>query len=136
MYVSQSLHDKAWLVCCNDFVLLFFFFFSSRRRHTRSLCDWSSDVCSSDLRYLANAGARSRMGPLQDIFETWARFLYEENATVTFLRRSRWLVLALSAAVLIPCFWHRRIEAGALGSHVYNAWLVQLIGKEQAPALY
>src|SRR4029453_19144080 len=22
---------------------------SSRRRHTRSLCDWSSDVCSSDL---------------------------------------------------------------------------------------
>src|SRR5476649_1316833 len=27
----------------------YFFFFSSRRRHTRSLCDWSSDVCSSDL---------------------------------------------------------------------------------------
>src|SRR5437588_10505452 len=25
------------------------FFFSSRRRHTSSLCDWSSDVCSSDL---------------------------------------------------------------------------------------
>src|SRR5947207_6989477 len=31
-----------FIVCC-------FFFFSSRRRHTRSLCDWSSDVCSSDL---------------------------------------------------------------------------------------
>src|SRR6266496_6110396 len=30
--------------------LLFVFFFSSRRRHTRSLRDWSSDVCSSDLR--------------------------------------------------------------------------------------
>src|SRR6267378_4562318 len=28
---------------------MFFFFFSSRRRHTRSLRDWSSDVCSSDL---------------------------------------------------------------------------------------
>src|SRR6266403_3474778 len=28
---------------------LCFFFFSSRRRHTRSLRDWSSDVCSSDL---------------------------------------------------------------------------------------
>src|SRR6266513_3315050 len=26
------------------------FFFSSRRRHTRSKRDWSSDVCSSDLR--------------------------------------------------------------------------------------
>src|SRR5438034_10790248 len=30
-----------WVLCV--------FFFSSRRRHTRSLCDWSSDVCSSDL---------------------------------------------------------------------------------------
>src|SRR5689334_3311556 len=29
--------------------LMFFFFFSSRRRHTRWNCDWSSDVCSSDL---------------------------------------------------------------------------------------
>src|SRR5688572_31663587 len=28
---------------------VFFFFFSSRRRHTRFDCDWSSDVCSSDL---------------------------------------------------------------------------------------
>src|SRR2546430_11902095 len=27
-----------------------FFFFSSRRRHTRFDCDWSSDVCSSDLQ--------------------------------------------------------------------------------------
>src|SRR6266853_4750148 len=29
---------------------MFLFFFSSRRRHTRFDCDWSSDVCSSDLR--------------------------------------------------------------------------------------
>src|SRR5205085_6096666 len=35
-------------------LLLDFFFFSSRRRHTRFDCDWSSDVCSSDLdRHLA-----------------------------------------------------------------------------------
>src|SRR5438270_9487012 len=31
------------------FVMCSFFFFSSRRRHTRFDCDWSSDVCSSDL---------------------------------------------------------------------------------------
>src|SRR5690349_24906258 len=31
------------------FSMFIFFFFSSRRRHTRSLRDWSSDVCSSDL---------------------------------------------------------------------------------------
>src|SRR5262249_58622302 len=30
--------------------LLLFFVFSSRRRHTRLVSDWSSDVCSSDLR--------------------------------------------------------------------------------------
>src|SRR5690242_21157386 len=30
-------------------MFFFFFFFSSRRRHTRLTCDWSSDVCSSDL---------------------------------------------------------------------------------------
>src|SRR6266700_5876535 len=30
--------------------MFFFFFFSSRRRHTRFSRDWSSDVCSSDLR--------------------------------------------------------------------------------------
>src|SRR5256886_10328771 len=36
--------------CRLELVLLYgFFFFSSRRRHTRFDCDWSSDVCSSDL---------------------------------------------------------------------------------------
>src|SRR5688572_33035404 len=33
----------------------FFFFFSSRRRHTRFDCDWSSDVCSSDLKIHARS---------------------------------------------------------------------------------
>src|SRR5829696_7181111 len=31
-------------------IIFVFFFFSSRRRHTRLVSDWSSDVCSSDLR--------------------------------------------------------------------------------------
>src|SRR5690349_21928966 len=34
-----------------NYLLKKLFFFSSRRRHTRSLRDWSSDVCSSDLRW-------------------------------------------------------------------------------------
>src|SRR2546421_7149053 len=37
---------------CVSLLLLCVFFFSSRRRHTRSDRDWSSDVCSSDLRRL------------------------------------------------------------------------------------
>src|SRR2546427_6225811 len=41
----------------------FFFFFSSRRRHTRFDCDWSSDVCSSDL---VIAGKHRRIGKESD----------------------------------------------------------------------
>src|SRR5260370_2136248 len=37
-------------------VLRKYFFFSSRRRHTRFKCDWSSDVCSSDLIMLPQNG--------------------------------------------------------------------------------
>src|SRR5260221_6714499 len=36
------------LARCSSGIRLYGIFFSSRRRHTRSLCDWSSDVCSSD----------------------------------------------------------------------------------------
>src|SRR5437588_8581691 len=42
----------------------FFFFFSSRRRHTRSLCDWSSDVCSSDLNTSEEACLLKRLSRL------------------------------------------------------------------------
>src|SRR5689334_12829705 len=41
------------------------FFFSSRRRHTRWNCDWSSDVCSSDLAWASHKSfkpKRSRDG--------------------------------------------------------------------------
>src|SRR5204862_5467649 len=49
-----------------------FFFFSSRRRHTRSLRDWSSDVCSSDLRGTDGAApgeAIDRVGELAILLE-------------------------------------------------------------------
>src|SRR6266496_3780223 len=46
---------------------LFFFFFSSRRRHTRSLRDWSSDVCSSDLAEAAPRRRRRAPRPLQGL---------------------------------------------------------------------
>jgi len=40
-----------------------------------------------------------------------------------------------SAALLIPCFWQARIQAGDLGSHIYNAWLAELIRQGKAPGL-
>jgi len=53
-----------------------------------------------------------------------------------FVGKKKWITLAISIAMIAPCVWHRRIEAGDLGSHVYNAWLAQLIEKGQAPDLY
>jgi hypothetical protein len=51
--------------------------------------------------------------------------------------RAYWArILMISGVELIPCFWHRRIEAGDLASHTYNAWLAQLIGHGQAPGLW
>src|SRR5688572_30944917 len=46
---------------CEDVIgiLCRLFFFSSRRRHTRFDCDWSSDVCSSDLSLSAALPSRS-----------------------------------------------------------------------------
>ncbi len=53
-----------------------------------------------------------------------------------FFRATLWRVLIISALVLLPCFWHKSIEAGDLPSHTYNAWLSQLIAHGQAPGLY
>src|SRR5256886_9178709 len=56
---------------CRYMRLTCFFFFSSRRRHTRFDCDWSSDVCSSDLeitRFGVNRKALRRefLGPIRE----------------------------------------------------------------------
>ncbi len=45
-------------------------------------------------------------------------------------------MLLVSAAVLVPCFWQHRIGAGDLRSHIYNAWLAQLIERGHAPGLW
>ena len=51
--------------------------------------------------------------------------------------QQRWaLVCGVSAAVLIPCYWHKHIEAGDLGSHIYNAWLAELVRHGQLPGLW
>src|SRR2546430_8564447 len=53
--LEGSYHNDVFEDGCNWYnlttyaILCVFFFFSSRRRHTSFDCDWSSDVCSSDL---------------------------------------------------------------------------------------
>src|SRR6266481_6162902 len=60
----------------------------------------------------------------------------QSAGVIPFLHEFKLRILLLSVVLLIPCFWHRRIEAGDLASHVYNAWLAQLIERGQAPGLY
>src|SRR5438045_2287825 len=52
------------------------FFFSSRRRHTRCLSDWSSDVCSSDLRRLHLLGSNARIYIAQECTTVGSRRLH------------------------------------------------------------
>jgi len=54
--------------------------------------------------------------------------------------RSSWwklfACLVISFLLVVPCFWHAHIEAGDLGSHVYNAWLAELVEQGRAPGVY
>src|SRR5690349_2789207 len=43
---------------------------------------------------------------------------------------------AASILLVVPCFWQSRLQAGDLSSHIYNAWLAQLIAHGQAPGLF
>src|SRR5438309_9771563 len=89
--------------------MLFSFFFSSRRRHTRWNCDWSSDVCSSDLgsgptgparacdgapappaaETPANACRLRDTGPCPETDSPWL-FLRSEERRVGKEGRARW----------------------------------------------
>jgi hypothetical protein len=42
---------------------------------------------------------------------------------------------AASVLLLVPCFWQSRLQAGDLSSHIYNAWLAELIEKGHAQGL-
>src|SRR5256886_14813885 len=73
-------------------LMLCFFFFSSRRRHTRFDCDWSSDVCSSDLEGVtrlelqANGGV-SRFGNEADGIRAFGKGLFGNAAADQERRR-------------------------------------------------
>src|SRR2546430_7054652 len=80
------------------------FFFSSRRRHTRFDCDWSSDVCSSDLSKDDPAGPADivRLGAA-GLFEVVLRVNEHWAAIERTLRKYVDLPAALADACLIRC---------------------------------
>src|SRR5688572_31607758 len=63
--------------------VIFFFFFSSRRRHTRFDCDWSSDVCSSDLTTTAQLKQDPRTSASQADLHAQFDFLLAANRKLT-----------------------------------------------------
>ena len=50
-------------------------------------------------------------------------------------RKTVW-TLAISVLLILPCVWQKRIQAGDLASHTYNAWLTQLVSEGRAPGLF
>src|SRR5437868_15525455 len=64
-----------------------FFFFSSRRRHTRSKRDWSSDVCSSDLKgYVARNTLEVRVDDVARVGELLEAVVTQGATSVSGLR--------------------------------------------------
>jgi hypothetical protein len=53
-----------------------------------------------------------------------------------FIHRNYLKLFSISAGLLVPCLWHRRIIAGDLASHMYNAWLAWLLERHQVSGLW
>jgi len=64
----------------------------------------------------------------------FARLKVAENRVLN--RSTNFLVVAISLLLLIQCFWHAHVEAGDLGSHIYNTWLAELVQQGNAPGVY
>src|SRR5438874_6890391 len=68
-------------MCSLKSLLFFFFFFSSRRRHTRSLRDWSSDVCSSDLFFIIKVRLDHEKPEVDSVVSVWPTANWLERET-------------------------------------------------------
>src|SRR2546430_12978581 len=87
--------------------MCYLLFFSSRRRHTIFDCDWSSDVCSSDLPLSSRASVGTAEIPLSAACEDGYRW-----------RKSRWLSRSSSSTATR---W--RGSCGALRSEEHTSEL-------------
>src|SRR5882762_10919325 len=81
-----------------------FFFFSSRRRHTRFKCDWSSDVCSSDLKFaqdknvpFTNYASLCRAPEVQELIGKEVEAVNKKFARVETIKKFRLIDQLLTA---------------------------------------
>src|SRR6266481_6226204 len=108
-----------------------FFFFSSRRRHTRWNCDWSSDVCSSDLAAVAHGTSRSLIERAADVILKERRtLLLVPRETPLSLVHLRNLTLATETGAIVlpaaPGFYHKPQQVRDLVDFVVQRVLDQL----------
>src|SRR5260370_5569526 len=96
------------------------FFFSSRRRHTRFKCDWSSDVCSSDLGSKEPGGFVMRLGYTQQSLRMLA--LCQETSDV----KLRCVTLVFLSILFVFCA-RVRVLAGPEAPKQYDPKLFQAL---------
>src|SRR2546430_6094474 len=109
----------------------FFFFFSSRRRHTRFDCDWSSDVCSSDLAYGPATEKHQAINVIRtavergvtffDTAETYGPFTNEELVGEALAPHREQVVIATKFGFAIGPDGQRRGRLTPRAAHVQNA---------------
>src|SRR2546430_12413142 len=78
------------------------FFFSSRRRHTRFDCDWSSDVCSSDLTCGRKTGDRIMPSYSPELIQIMRAALRSEEHTSELQSQSNLVCRLLLEKKIIP----------------------------------
>src|SRR5437588_5183827 len=98
-----------------------FFFFSSRRRHTRSLCDWSSDVCSSDLPFVSTYGSLS-------VSRDSARSRKSEEGGNSLPSKNLLPVSASSRFLLSPLISPCRVRKIGRASCRERVWMWEVVG--------
>src|SRR2546430_7467368 len=97
-----------------DYVL--FFFFSSRRRHTRFDCDWSSDVCSSDLSRRLPQWARRLQGSVR------TQGITQRDGASPGSRRTRSVSYSRSQQLIRSVGVERRSEERRVGKECRSRW--------------
>src|SRR5256886_12435240 len=93
------------------------FFFSSRRRHTRFDCDWSSDVCSSDLSRTLFA-----VIPADQMLCAGMTAKSVLDSLRSAAERSLWLAATDFAAALSVVFPDERSEERRVGKECRSRW--------------
>src|SRR2546430_12699224 len=108
--VSRGLWMVMARMCCD-------FFFSSRRRHTRFDCDWSSDVCSSDLDLAC--GQISRM---DGVLNRTAQLILRSMALGRSFEQALGEAKALGVAETDPSLDVDRSEERRVGKECRSRW--------------